>query len=132
MFLLCPRHLNRCLVPRMLTSDGKFDTTVKNVRLIVSLRGNRYVTANPQQECNWCTTEVLYNVETHELSYPALATLAYFVTSIYAIGVPTLFFFIMHSHRHVLRYAKFSNDYGFLTSKTSEKYYWCANRPSRY
>ena len=81
-----------------------------------------YMLANPQQECNWCTVQGTpwYNKETRELSYPALATLSYFVASMYSVGIPTLFFYIMYSHRKVLRLSQFSSDYGFLTSKTSE------------
>ena len=51
---------------------------------------------------------------------------SYFIASIYAIGVPIRFFTIMYSANsaNLLRSKRWNNNYGFLTSKTSEQYYW--------
>ena len=57
---------------------------------------------------------------------PVLAIASYFIASIYAIGVPIRFFTIMYSANsaNLLRSKRWNNNYGFLTSKTSERYYW--------
>ena len=63
-------------------------------------------------------------MEGRDLSYPVIATLSYLISTIYSVGIPLLFFKIMYSHRYDLHSAKFMHQYGFLTSKTSERYYW--------
>ena len=57
---------------------------------------------------------------------PVLAMVSYFIASIYAIGIPIRFFTIMYSANsaNLLRSKRWNNNYGFLTSKTSERYYW--------
>ena len=88
------------------------------------------------RECNWCSTDFSFwaggdnddedSKATHwrDLSYPAIASLSYFFASLYSAGIPMLFFGIMYSNRARLRTQRFNKAYGFLTSKTSEKYYW--------
>ena len=106
-----------------------------------------YMSAHPQLECNWCklppnwlhpntdptapgydstATDVFILFSQTDLPYPVLAIASYFIASIYAIGVPILFFTIMYNanRNNEMRKKKWTNHYGFLTSKTSEKYYW--------
>lgn len=84
-----------------------------------------YMAANPQTECEWCGDGgAAYNSETGELSYPYIAGASYVIASAYSFGIPSLFFYIMYSQRSILRKAEFTQNYGFLTSKTSEQFYW--------
>ena len=84
-----------------------------------------YMAANPQTECEWCGDGgAAYNHETGELSYPYIAGASYVIASVYSFGIPSLFFYIMYSQRTILRKAEFTQNYGFLTSKTSERFYW--------
>ena len=80
------------------------------------------------RECNWCAEKKSVwasdDLQWRELSYPAIASASYFFASLYSAGIPMLFFGIMYSNRAHLRTQKFNKAYGFLTSKTSEKYYW--------
>jgi hypothetical protein len=87
-----------------------------------------YMVANPVLECNWCAEEKSVwasdDSSWRDLSYPAIASASYFFASLYAVGIPLLFFGIMFSNRARLRTQKFNKAYGFLTSKTSERFYW--------
>ena len=84
-----------------------------------------YMAANPQTECQWCGDDgAAYNHDTGELSYPYIAGASYVIASVYSFGIPSLFFYIMYSQRTILRKAEFTQNYGFLTSKTSERFYW--------
>lgn len=87
-----------------------------------------YMVANPMLECNWCAEEKSVwasdDSSWRDLSYPAIASASYFFASLYAVGIPLLFFGIMFSNRARLRTQKFNKAYGFLTSKTSERFYW--------
>jgi hypothetical protein len=105
-----------------------------------------YMKANPQEECTWCYEKG--RSHNGELSYPVIATSAYFISSFYAVGIPVLFMKIMcarfccprvahsqtgvgrrrYQNRAVLHTQNFKSKYGFLTSKTSEEFCECLRR----
>jgi hypothetical protein len=88
-----------------------------------------YMIAHPQQQCNWCEWSDA-NQWTEELPYPVLAGAAMIIASFYGLGIPILFFCIMYTNApgedgaNGLKKRRFVSRYGFLTSKTSETYYW--------
>ena len=86
-----------------------------------------YIIAHPQQQCNWCEWSPPGDwFKNGEVPYPVLAGASIFIASFYGLGIPILFFCIMYRNRHRLKKSSFVSRYGFLTSKTSEDYYWCA------
>eukprot|EP01047_Picozoa_sp_COSAG01_P037140 COSAG01_NODE_2933_length_6829_cov_10.437890_2_plen_1407_part_01 len=92
----------------------------------VDINKKRHMLAHPQQECNWCETGSWHDLQDtgSTVPYPVLAGVSLFAASLYGIGIPTLFFYIMYKHRDEIKEHTFVRKYGFLTSKTSERYYW--------
>jgi hypothetical protein len=88
-----------------------------------------YMIAHPQQQCNWCEWSNAHQWK-DDLPYPVLAGAAMIIASFYGLGIPILFFCIMYTNANGedgangLKKRRFVSRYGFLTSKTSETYYW--------
>lgn len=121
-------------------------TSLEPMSCIQDLNKRWYMIAHPQQQCNWCEANDFLDKYAQldfsaDVPYPVLAGTSIFIASIYGLGIPILFYYIMYSHAHDweadpaskdygklktanLKKWKFVRRYGFLTSKTSEKYYY--------
>jgi hypothetical protein len=130
----------------MLNYDAEqVSTALEPMSCTQDLNKKWYMIAHPQQQCNWCESSDFISSYingdfTVDVPYPVLAGASIFIASVYGLGIPILFFYIMYSHAHNwedaaskdygklqtanLKKWRFVRRYGFLTSKTSERYYY--------
>jgi hypothetical protein len=79
----------------------------------------------PSIECNWCgRPEDVQWLGGHSVGYKWLATLATLCSAFYGIGIPSMFLYIIWSHRGQLKHRAYTDRYGFLSNKMREEIAW--------
>eukprot|EP01047_Picozoa_sp_COSAG01_P035312 COSAG01_NODE_2702_length_7228_cov_4.014869_2_plen_1685_part_00 len=88
-----------------------------------ALDGTRWIAKQPDIACDWCSTATLSGNKVH-LTYRTLATCSIVMTVIYGLGTPILFGIILFSQKDRLQTNEFSQNYGFLSTKTKIEFFW--------
>jgi hypothetical protein len=88
-------------------------TALEPLACVTQPNGKQYISKNPDTPCDWCNPD-----------YARLASWAYVCFSLYGLGIPLLFFFILSSNREKLHTQEFGRSFGFLSTKMRVEFYW--------
>ena len=58
------------------------------------------------------------------IDYKHLFILGWVFSALYGLGIPILFFCIMYSNREKIKHHEYTEQFGFLSTKMREDFYW--------